>query len=571
METSPIPRPYIHRFLAAALALAVFVSLPACQSTLPALPPAGHAHAEEENIHSAKIALRMAKHAKTHDESIAYSLLAAEIAWDLAWAEYKETRVTPVAEEKLTVYRDAVLQLIEKAREHPKALQTPKTRVFPGPRDDYALSIDPRNAAVLRDFPELLPASNFKGKKGFEHRIIRRGLGLRLVGINKDLWLSKLISKDNDFKRKTGYTAPRTALVLFGPPPKKGEPREVSFAIVDPRKEKEFAFGDRMVPVAADFTAPIIAAYPEFGSQWQALFAAIKPDGWLKRSGLYSLEGYDPERIPVLLVHGLLSTPDMWKNLINEMNAAEGVGDKYQFFVYTYPTGLAPAYTSLLFRESLARAHAATPNNRGFVIIAHSMGGILARTDATDTGRVIWDAYFKDKADEAWALTTPKDLIRRTAVFSHDPILRRIIFISVPHKGSPVASKGFVQTISAIIRAPLDLTMNLANTPLQAMHLIPPRVPTSAQGLSPDSPFLQGLSSLPIQTHYNSIIGDRGLPGPLEDSSDGIVPYWSSHVEGADSELIVPSDHGAFEDPAAVKEIIRILRKEASKEHRGNN
>jgi hypothetical protein len=43
---------------------------------------------------------------------------------------------------------------------------------------------------------------------------------------------------------------------------------------------------------------------------------------------------------------------------------------------------------------------------------------------------------------------------------------------------------------------------------------------------------------------YHSIIGDRG-GGDTPNSSDGVVPYWSSHLDGAQSELIVNSDHGA--------------------------
>jgi hypothetical protein len=58
---------------------------------------------------------------------------------------------------------------------------------------------------------------------------------------------------------------------------------------------------------------------------------------------------------------------------------------------------------------------------------------------------------------------------------------------------------------------------------------------------------------------YHSIIGDRGK-GDSPDSSDGVVDYWSSHLDGAASELIVPTDHSSYKDPDAVEEIKRILR-----------
>ena len=54
------------------------------------------------------------------------------------------------------------------------------------------------------------------------------------------------------------------------------------------------------------------------------------------------------------------------------------------------------------------------------------------------------------------------------------------------------------------------------------------------------------------------IIGDRGK-GNSPNSTDGVVPYWSSHLEGAASEKIVPSGHGANENPEGIAEIRRIL------------
>ena len=45
--------------------------------------------------------------------------------------------------------------------------------------------------------------------------------------------------------------------------------------------------------------------------------------------------------------------------------------------------------------------------------------------------------------------------------------------------------------------------------------------------------------------------------------SDGIVPYWSSHMDDAESELIVPSDHSAHQNPQAIAEVKRILKASA--------
>ena len=86
-------------------------------------------------------------------------------------------------------------------------------------------------------------------------------------------------------------------------------------------------------------------------------------------------------------------------------------------------------------------------------------------------------------------------------------------------------------------------------------------IPTSITGLSPKSRVLKAMNKLPIEVPYHSIIGNRGLDQtPLVKSSDGVVPYWSSHLEGADSELIVPTGHDAFKSPLSVTEVLRILK-----------
>jgi hypothetical protein len=76
------------------------------------------------------------------------------------------------------------------------------------------------------------------------------------------------------------------------------------------------------------------------------------------------------------------------------------------------------------------------------------------------------------------------------------------------------------------------------------------RLPNSIDTLSPNDPFVKEMNALPMAKRipYHSIIGDRGR-GDTPNSSDGVVPYWSSHLDGAESEKIVPSGHGAEHSP----------------------
>jgi hypothetical protein len=85
--------------------------------------------------------------------------------------------------------------------------------------------------------------------------------------------------------------------------------------------------------------------------------------------------------------------------------------------------------------------------------------------------------------------------------------------------------------------------------------------PSSIRGLSPNNPLFQALADIAVDRHvpFHSIIGDRGLGGG-EQASDGVVPYKSAHMAGAESELIVPAHHSAHTHPLAVQEVRRILK-----------
>ena len=80
------------------------------------------------------------------------------------------------------------------------------------------------------------------------------------------------------------------------------------------------------------------------------------------------------------------------------------------------------------------------------------------------------------------------------------------------------------------------------------------------RSMSPESRLIPPFSELEISpgVTYHTIAGDRGKGGG-EKSSDGIVPYWSSHLDGAASEIVVPKNHIVHDHPAAITEVRRVL------------
>jgi hypothetical protein len=125
-----------------------------------------------------------------------------------------------------------------------------------------------------------------------------------------------------------------------------------------------------------------------------------------------------------------------------------------------------------------------------------------------------------------------------------------------------MASAGIGELAIKLISLPVDLVTTIeSEIPEETLRKINNgRLPNSVSNLAPNAPYLAVLKRESIQAPYHSIIGNRGKPGPLADSSDGVVPYWSSHLDGAQSEVIVPGPHGACQLPQTIAELDRILR-----------
>jgi hypothetical protein len=190
---------------------------------------------------------------------------------------------------------------------------------------------------------------------------------------------------------------------------------------------------------------------------------------------------------------------------------------------------------------------------------------MICRLMMTNSSDKIWRAYFGTSPAKTPLASETRRLLEEAFVFNHRPDVERVIFISTPHRGSKLAS-GWIGRIGAgLVRTPRPFTSTY--TSVKPLLISDPaarplkRLPNSVDTLEPNDRFVEAVNELPIVPGipYHSIIGDRGR-GDTPNSSDGIVPYWSSHLDGAQSELVVNSGHGAQYSPEAIAEVERILR-----------
>jgi pimeloyl-ACP methyl ester carboxylesterase len=280
------------------------------------------------------------------------------------------------------------------------------------------------------------------------------------------------------------------------------------------------------------------------------------------KTGLYFLQPYDPDRIPIVFVHGLFSTPFTWMQTINGLQADPQVRAHYQFWVFAYPTGNPILYSSLRLREELARVDKLYPNHRPYVLVGHSMGGILSHTQVITVTRAMWEKQLGETARDIFARNASDSLIVRATTFQANPRIKRVVFVCAPHRGSEMASGGMGKLGISLISLPLTITSVLKDSLTSAeLHQITgsaKRLPNSVSGLAPTNPAFKVVNSARVSAPYHSVIGDRGK-GDSPNSTDGVVPYWSSHLDGAKSELIVPGPHGSCALPQTIAELDRIL------------
>ena len=224
----------------------------------------------------------------------------------------------------------------------------------------------------------------------------------------------------------------------------------------------------------------------------------------------------------------------------------------------------------MLLRHELDGVAAKYPLRKKMVVVGHSMGGCISRLMLTDTGDKIWTEIFTKTPEQTPMSPESKKLFTEALIFKHRPEIGRVVFVASPLKGSELATHWVGRFASSLVKSPVTLLKAGGD----AMKLIAhqpgglglKRIPNSVDTLAPNNRFVMAINTVPLTPGipYHVIGGDRGKGGNKDKTkpvmSDGVVPYWSYHMDGAKSELIVPSSHSAHQNPQAIAEVQRILR-----------
>jgi pimeloyl-ACP methyl ester carboxylesterase len=512
--------------------------------TIPARLPAGLR--AEDSLEPAKRYLSTAEHEKL-SAALGHDLLAAKISYGVLERQ-------PKNESARGIYNFAVARVVQDVdRTDVEPWRHPVTVVTDEGR--YTL-ISPKPVDADHDPSryDLFPTDTLKiGGKFFQTYSTVSGLGAPIAVVGR----TESSHFRQQYKLRRVY-APITAIIRFSG-------RQAHLEFIDPLNTERITLYKQAFPLAADFDAPTALLIARERPERLGLSRVMNPEAYADTAMLTRLQQFDPARTPVIFVHGLQETGASWAPMIDSLRDDPSIRKHYQFWYFSYPSGYPYPYAAALFQQDLDGIERTFPNHKRIVLIGHSMGGLICRLMITDAGDKIWRDFFATPPAKTPLASDTRKLLEEALVFNHRRDVQRVIFISTPHRGSELASNWIGRIGAALVRTPRLFTSTYAAT--KPLLIADPaarplnRMPNSVDTLEPNDRFVEAVNKLPITRGipYHSIIGDRGR-GDTPNSSDGVVPYWSSHLQGAQSELIVNSDHGAQYNPQAIAEVERILK-----------
>lgn len=528
-------------------------------------------------IATAELSLLQAKKTfnSDRDTSAAMYINAAETAYDYLFASdaiVSFNTLKPSYRFMANIYNRAVSRLVEIREKNEKPWQGSSNFDLYGTSYEFTVKANGPGVWDPQIFDFFRPANQIH-VKGFRNEYLTHGLGAPIIGFVDEPRQHAAFGK---YSPRKGMAYPVTAILFFEPREEKNGKihRKAHIRFYDPSLTNTAHIAGHQVPLEADFSTPLGVMLAKMQPPKVDLAGMFKSDEYLSQSGMYMLEPYRPDKIPVVMVHGLMSSPETWVEMFNDLKGDPELRSRFQFWFFRYPTGLPVMYSASLLRQELldisAKYNPQADNNNfdNMVILGHSMGGLLSRMMVQNSENIYWDSVFAKPVNEISVDEQTRKLLKDIYFFERLPFVKRVIFLATPHRGSDLADQWFAKLGSGFVSLPSlvndvgDAIFSLSKDELA----IDPKdfakeVPNAIDLLSPSSHFVKTTATVPLDTSilYHSIIGIRNSKyGP--GSSDGIVPYKSSHLDITLSEKLVPTTHEAHKHPLAIDEVKRILK-----------
>jgi hypothetical protein len=428
---------------------------------------------------------------------------------------------------------------------------------------------EPKNTMPwgIDTFKEFLICYNYK-PVNFNETIFNLGVGLPIFGIPNDFDFMEVAEKVKLIK----YLYPSNFALQFHNLNAKNNRFKVTPYYMDFYKSVYTEIDKNKIQLSNNYTT-IIGKFLEKYPQATEASYFFDPGNMMNKGvdGIYMLSPFDKDKIPVLLIHGLISDPQSLSQIYNTLMQSNRIRENYQFWFYFYPTGQPILLDSFALRNSLNALYKkygaqGTTKFDDMVVVGYSLGGLVAQLLVQSSkGYFLEKKVFFTELKNLDIEKTHKEMLKNMLNFKPLSYIKQVIFISTPHKGAEMAAWVSSQLFGDLVVSPNDYYKEYKNTLMfisKFTRSYNDRVLSgnALDNLSPRSPFIALTNDLPYgkNVELNSIIGDAYMAGNIG-GTDGIVPYRSSHLNNSASETIIKSDHHSVYKPACAKEVYRLL------------
>jgi hypothetical protein len=345
---------------------------------------------------------------------------------------------------------------------------------------------------------------------------------------------------------------------------------QFTIELINPLRVNSVSINSRSTTIAKDLSVPL--EYRLRNRPTNPITGFILPGTGTQDDGLLWVEPYQPGKIPVVFIHGLLSEPGTWLDMVNHLRTLRWFNDHYQIWGFSYATGSPFVTSAMRLRDQCREAleildpRENDPALRKMVMVGHSMGGLLAKLQITNSEDRLWNSISRVPLASLQASAKSKMELEKQVFFSAQPYVKRVIYIATPHQGSSLAARGVGTLFSAMVQPDAQYqslhNQVVMDNPGAFFGTFNKRIPTSIDLLQPNDRTLLAIYNLrvPYRVRQHAIVGTGQGPWTLG-RSDGVVTVSSARHWRADSYREVPACHTTIlHHDETTQEVIRILR-----------
>lgn len=238
--------------------------------------------------------------------------------------------------------------------------------------------------------------------------------------------------------------------------------------------------------------------------------------------GLFAMTLFDPNKIPIVIVHGRAQGVGVLHELHNQFRSDKEIAEHYQVWRFFYSTDHSYLQSANDLRASLNDAlnqldrNNQNPNLSQMVLIGGGLGGLLTRLQVSHSDKQLWNAVSKVPIEDLDLSLEASQRARDLLHFEPHPMVRRVIAIGEPDERTQSGDASDQRLGSKLIELPSSIKKGYQRIVSEHDVLLVDTetgIPSVVDQLSPDSTILKAANSLRIaaDVQLHSISGEAYL------------------------------------------------------------